>query len=130
MASNKVPNSFIYFFASIGLIVVTIIMGFIIEKTKSSSTDIRAKAGVINTLKVNGTVTSVDNGVLTVDNVFFADDSRSGPAVNYGTWEVTPPQGYNAASAGSGTTIAITVETKTFDISSHKLKATKIQILK
>lgn len=129
MASNKVPKSLLYFIASIGFIVVAIIMSFIIEKTKSSGTGTRARAGVTNTLKVNGTVTSVDNGVLTVDNVFFADDSRSGPAVNYGTWEVTPPPGYNAASSGPGTTIAITIEAKTFDISSRKVKATKIQIL-
>ena len=57
------------------------------KNNQSSAVDIRAKAGVTNTLKLTGTVDSIDEtaGTITVLDVQFAEESRSGKAVNYGS---------------------------------------------
>ena len=102
-----------YIVAALVLIIVGIITTAIIGAVKNndSSSDIRAKAGVTNTLKLTGFVGSVDdiNGTITVENVQFDEGSRSGPAHNYGTWTVTPPRTFSLFSAQSGKKITFTV---------------------
>lgn len=131
---NKKPDSLIYIMALAGLIVVAIITTSIINAVKNSgsATDIRAKAGVVNTLKLVGTVESIDSvtGILTVLDVQFAPESRSGKAVNYGTWKVTPPSAFNIATAGPGTKINFTVNSDSFDVVAKEVVAAQMTLSK
>src|SRR3989304_8509608 len=92
----------LYIYATVGLIILAIIVSAIINSVKSGATsaDIRARAGVKGTLQFVGVVTAADAGVLTVSDFKFAD-SRNGKGL--GTWQVTPGQGVDiyALPAGS-----------------------------
>lgn len=129
MAAKR-STGFFYFFGSIVLLVGAIIFIAIFNKINEGSapTDIRARAGTTSTLQFLGVIASMDSakGTMTVDNLQLASESRSGSAKNYGTWEVTVPVQFNLNQAVPGTVVAIRVETKTFDVSSHKLLATDV----
>lgn len=104
---------------SLVLIVLAIGMVAIIDKTTSkqdATTDVRARAATSKNLMVNATVESVDEntGKITVQNVYFADNSRAGEAKDMGTWIVTPPDSFNTASLSPGTKVAIGVDAKSF----------------
>lgn len=124
----------IYVMALAGLIVVAVITTAIINAVKNSggATDIRAKAGVVNTLKLVGTVESVDSLTreLTVLDVQFAAESRSGKAVNYGTWKVTPPASFDIVSAGPGVKVSFTVNSDSFDVSAKQVVAAQMSVTK
>lgn len=129
---KKTDNVF-YIIAAVGLIVMGIVTTTLINSVKnkeSSATDIRAKAGVTNTLKLTGTVSFVDsdNRTLTVENVQFAADSRSGNPVNYGTWSVNAPQTFDIFSAAPGNTITFTLLSDSFDVASHQTIASEITV--
>ena len=100
---NKRPDSLLYIIALAALIVAGIVTTSIINAVKNNQagTDIRAKAGVTSTLKFTGIVNSINDtdGTITVDNVQLSQESRSGQAVNYGTWSVTPPQTFSIVTA-------------------------------
>lgn len=121
-----------YIVAALVLIIVGIITTAIIGAVKNndSSSDIRAKAGVTNTLKLTGFVGSVDdiNGTITVENVQFDEGSRSGPAHNYGTWTVTPPRTFSLFSAQSGKKITFTVQTESFNVAVKKVVAVQMTV--
>ena len=109
-------------------IVTTAIIGAV--KNNDSTSDIRAKAGVTNTLKLTGIVGAVDdvNGTITVENVQFDETSRSGPATNYGTWTVTPPQAFSLFSAQSGKKLTFTVQTESFNVAVKKVSAVQMTV--
>jgi len=111
--------------------VVTTAIINVVKNNQSSATDIRAKAGVVNTLKLTGTVDSTDDisGTITVLNVQFADESRSGKPVNYGTWSVTPPQTFSLSTALPGTRISFTVNSDSFNVASKQVVAAQVTIL-
>jgi len=131
---NKKPDSLIYIMALAGLIVAAIITTSIISavKNNNSATDIRAKAGVVNTLKLVGTAESVDSATrtLTVLDVQFSAESRSGKAVNYGTWKVTAPTSFDIFSALPGTKINFTVNSDSFDVATKEVVAAQMSISK
>ena len=124
----------IYVMALAGLIVVAVITTSIIGAVKNSgnATDIRAKAGVVNTLKLVGTVESVDavTRELTVLDVQFAAESRSGKAVNYGIWKVTPPASFDIAGAGPGVKVNFTVNSDSFNVVAKQVIAAQMSITK
>ncbi len=116
---------------SVGLIVLAIGFVAVLDRISSpapNTSDIRARAGITNMLKLNGTVDDVDeiNGTLTVRDVYFADVSRSGEAKNLGTWTVAAPSGFNFASVAAGTPVVIGVDPKTFVVTSHTMIALTI----
>lgn len=130
---QKRPDSLVYIIAIVSLIIVAIITTTIISSLKNNSgsaTDIRARAGVINIVKLIGTVSDIDsvNGTLTVVGVQLAPESRSGPATNYGTWTVTPPRSFNLSSAAAGNTISFVVQSTSFDVASHKVVASQMTL--
>lgn len=130
----KKTKGFTYAVAAFALIIVGIITTAIIGAVKSNQapTDIRAKAGVTNTLKLTGFVGTVDdvNGTINVENVQFDESSRSGPAHNYGTWSVTPPRTFSLPQAQPGTKITFTVETTTFNVAVKKVAAVQMNVTK
>lgn len=122
----------IYIIAAVMLIVVGIITTTLISsvKDKDTTSDIRAKAGSTNTLKLTGTISGVNDveGTITVTNVEFSKDSRSGDAKNYGTWTVTPPTGFAFGSAAPGLPATFTVEAASFNVASKKVVAVQMNI--
>lgn len=128
---NKRPDALIYILALAGLIVAGIITTSIINAVKNNQagTDIRAKAGVVSTLKFVGIVNSVnEDGTLIVDNVMFSPESRSGQPVNYGSWIVTPPQTFVTGSAMPGSKITFTVNTNEFNVAAKQVVAAQITV--
>jgi hypothetical protein len=130
---KKKPDSLIYILGLVGLIIVAIITTAIISAVKnnqSAPADIRAHAGVIDIVKLTGTVSSTDDaaGTVTVDNVQFSAETRSGPAINYGTWTVTPPASVNLNSLISGKTVTFVVNSASFDVASHKVVASQLSV--
>ncbi len=121
-----------YIVAALVLIIVGIITTAIIGAVKNSdsTSDIRAKAGVTNTLKLTGYVGTVDdvNGTITVENVQFDETSRSGPATNYGTWTVTPPQQFSLFTAQPGKKLTFTVQTESFNVAVKKVSAVQMTV--
>lgn len=100
-------------------------------KNREPSSDIRARAGTLNTLKLSGVVREVKptEGIITVDRIKFSDDSRSGPETNYGLWTVAPPREFDFKSIRVGNSVEFTVETTTFNVASKSVVATYITIL-
>lgn len=127
-------NTFVYIITLFALIVAAVITTTIINAVKSnqagSQTDIRARAGVVNIVKLTGTVTGTDDttNTITVSNVEFAPETRSGPPINYGTWTVTPPPGFNLNTALPGKTITFTINAASFDVSTHKVAASQVNL--
>ncbi len=124
----------VYAIALGALIIVGVITTAIINVVKnnqSSATDIRAKAGVINTLKLTGTVDHIDEtaGTITVLDVQFAAESRSGKPVNYGTWTVTPPQTFSLFTAVPGAKVTFTVNSDSFNVVSKQVTAADVAIV-
>lgn len=120
---------------SVVLIVLAIGMVALLDRTgggskDTGSQDVRARAAVSKTLMMNGNVVSVDEnaGTITVNNVFLADESRSGEAKDLGTWIVTPPATVSLGSMTPGSSIAIGVDAKTFLASKHTMTAVTLVV--
>lgn len=121
-------NKNVLLFGSIGFIVLAIGLVTILDRFSSpqeTSTDVRARAAVTNTLQLHGTVSSVDEakGTVTLSDVYFADASRSGDAKNLGVWTVTAPPAFNFASVAPGMFVTVGVDAKTFLATSHTVTA-------
>lgn len=132
---TKKPDALVYAVALGGLIiagVITISIINVVKNNQSAATDIRAKAGVTNALKLVGTVDSIDEtaGTITVLDVQFATESRSGKPVNYGTWTVTPPATFRLLSAIPGANITFTVASDSFNVVSKQVTAANVTIIK
>ena len=132
---KKQPDSLIYLAVICGLIIFGIITTAIISTVKNNQTapaDIRARAGVVNIVKLTGTVsdTNTTDGTVTVSNVQLSPENRSGPAVNYGTWVVTPPLSVNISSLFPGKTVTFVVDAASFDVATHKVVASELTISK
>lgn len=121
-------NSIFYVGGSVLLIMVAIAATAVVSQTKPTEnpTEIRAKAGVGASLKMTGTVSTVDDvgGVVIVNNLQFADN----PTKNLGSWTVTPPPGFNLLSAYPGATATITIDPSTFLAANHTVRAVQIII--
>lgn len=131
---NK-PDSLVYLIALVGLIIAGAVTTAIINSVKnnqSAPADIRARAGVVNIVKLTGTVTDTSNAdsTITVANVEIAPESRSGPAVNYGSWKVTPPLSVSISSIAPGQTVNFVVDAASFDVATHKVVASELTIVK
>jgi len=127
-------NKNVFLFGSVVLVVLAIPLVSLLSRTGSPSTsgDVRARAGVAAALQLNGTVNSVDEakGTLVVDNVYLADESRSGEAKGMGAWIVTAPAGFNFASVAPGQRILVSIDSKTFLAETHTVTAVSIDPVK
>ena len=129
---KKRANRLVYIILILLIIVAGIITTTIINslKNNTSPADIRARAGVINTLKLTGTVSDIDtaNVTMTVDNVILNAESRSGQEINYGTWIVTPPRTFTLSSASPGTKVTFVVNSASLDVASRQVVASQVTI--
>ncbi len=120
-------KTYVLIFGSIILILLGVALVAIIGKAvpTGSSSDIRARAGTQNALKLVGVVASIDEatGTLQVAGMQLAENSRSGEAQNYGEWTVTAPPAFNFASVSPGMTVTIGVDAATFNVASHQVSA-------
>ncbi len=118
---------------SVLLIILAIAMVSLLSRTSSSSsTDVRARAAVVKTLELNGTVSAVNeaDGTLTLDRVFLSDENREGSPQDLGRWTVTVPAAFNMASVTPGQMVKVNIDSKTFLISSHSVTALAITPVK
>lgn len=127
---TKKTDSLTYLTIVLGLVIGGIIITSIITAVKNSGapTDIRAKAGVTNTVHLTGVVTDTNltDGTMTVANVEIAKESRSGPAVNYQTWIVTPPRSYSLASVTIGSRVTFVISAASFDVEKRNVIASDV----
>jgi hypothetical protein len=123
-------NKNVFLFGSVILVVLAIPLVSLLGRMGSSDTsgDVRARASATNALQMNGTVNSVNEtqGTILVDNVYLAEESRSGDAKGLGTWTVTVPAGFNLASVLPGQTILIGIDSKTLLAETHTVTALTI----
>lgn len=123
-------NKTMLLFGSILLIILAIAMVAILNRTSSTATssDVRARAAVVKTLQFNATVNSIDEtaGTVAVDNMYLADESRSGDPKSMGSWTVTAPTGFNFASVSEGMRIIIGIDPKTLLAENHTVTALTI----
>ena len=120
-------KTYLFLFGSLIIILLAIALVAILGNIKpnGSSSDIRARAGTQNALRLVGVVSFVDEGkgIVTVTGVQFAETNRSGDAQNLGDWAVMAPPGFNFASVSPGASVTIGVEASTFNIASHAVTA-------
>lgn len=119
-------NSNALLFGSIILILLAVGLVAILDRTSpSQSSDIRARAGTAVTLKLIGTVDTIDEskGTITASGVHFASSNLSGEVKDLGTFTITPPAGFNYASISVGGKITVGLDAKSFDIPSHTMTA-------
>lgn len=125
---QKKNNTVLYVGISIALIIAAIAVTAIFNNAKQgTSEDIRAKAGVTSTLRVAGTVSSVDEarGVFVLSNFRFT--TSESPA-NMGSWTVTPPPGFALSSLSGGTKITMTIDPATMLAVSSTVTAIQITV--
>lgn len=126
---KKKPSVLVYVGGSVILVVATVAFTAIINRAKpDSSTDIRAKAGVLSTLKLTGTVGAVNiaNNNFTVAQLRFHNQNGESIETTLGTWTVTPPPAFTLSSLTPGKEIVITADASTFMVDAHTVKATAI----
>lgn len=128
---KKRGNSLFLFFGSVALILAAVALTALINfsKTDSTSTDVRARAGA-NTLQLVGIVETTDESAntITLQNVQLAENSRSGPGKDLGTWRITPPPSFSVLQATPGVQLVITISAQTFDIATRQVTATEIKV--
>ncbi len=108
-------NYTLFFILSVGFVLLSIAFITILGQTSSTdsvSKDIRAKATVQNSMQLTGTVSLVDVGSLTVDNVRFADNDS---AASMGTFTAFPGSGVSLNNIRVGSTVRLSVDASTFD---------------
>lgn len=119
------------FYGSVGLILFATLMAVLLNRLQpTSSSDIRAKAGVLSTLKITGTVTTVNDmdGTIVVSNVQFLDQKQGSKTL--GVWTVTPPPKFSLRDISPGVKLTLTIDAKTFLATTHTVTATTITINK
>lgn len=108
-------NYTLFFILSVGFVLLSIAFITILGQTSSTdsvSKDIRAKATVQNSMQLTGTVSLVDAGSITVDNVRFADNDNT---ASMGTFTAYPGSGVSISNIRIGSTVRLSVDASTFD---------------
>lgn len=123
------PKGFLYFIASVALILVAIVATSIMNKSGGGG-DIRARAGEEGALTFTATVTSVENleGTLVIDNLMLEENNRSGTEKNLGQWRLMTPTRFNSASAEPGSKLTITVSGSGLDVPNRTINATEVKV--
>ncbi len=125
---QKKNNTMLYIGVSIALIIAAIAATAIVNNARQgSSEDIRAKAGVTSSLRVAGTVTSVDEGqgTFVLSNFHFTTSENP---TNMGTWTVSPPPGFKLGSVSDGSKITMIIDPATMLAASSTVTAIQITV--
>ena len=122
-------NYTLFFFLSIGLVLVCIAFITILGQTDKKDTgnaDIRAKASVSNSLQLVGIISDIDstNQVLSVDQVKF--ENKSSEPDSMGLWKMSVPRDYKILSIPVGKKIYINVDAATFNVTQKTMVALAI----
>jgi len=117
----------LYIAGSVILLVVAIAATSYINNRPVTEGDIRAKASLQTGLTYEAMVNSVDTstGTLVLENLKPTDN---GMALS-GTWNVKVPSDISLTGISTGTTVQITIDSKTFDIQSRTMGAKKVETL-
>lgn len=130
MEPKKPKGNYWLFIGSIAFIFVALGFVTILNSTSNSgeSTDVRAKAGAISTLKLTGTVRSVDTAKHTfvLSDLVFSDTKNKG-GKSLGTWTVSAPPGYNLGTIPVGREVTIIINSSTMLATSHTVTATEVR---
>ena len=124
------PIKFLYFLASIGLVLVAAVITSLVNLAPGPAVDIRARAGTQNLMTFTATVSSVETveGVVTVDNLTMVGKEETDTGKNLGTWKLLTPTRFNVASVQTGTTLTIRVPGTGLDIANRTINATEIVV--
>jgi|GEM_PF-6682394 len=125
--NKKIDRSMLYIAGSVILLVVAIAATSYINNRPVTEGDIRAKASLQTGLTYEAMVNSVDTstGTLVLENLKPTDN---GMALS-GTWNVKVPSDISLTGISTGTTVQITIDSKTFDIQSRTMGAKKVETL-
>lgn len=118
-------GAILLFMGSIGFIIIAIVFSAIIDRpSQSNSQDIRARAATEGYMEFLGVAGAYDpaTNILVVNNLKFADTQGA----DLGTWNVTPPGGFNAANFPTGSNIKISGISASFQVEGHTLEARSI----
>ena len=113
----------------IGISLFAIFLGIVsisvINRVKSGSSEVRARASATAGVKYIGSVVAnnPDSGTVIVTDV----QPYNNLTLNFGQWTVSPPSGYNYATYPVGTNITMTVDPKTFAIDKRTFTAKEIR---
>lgn len=124
-------NYTLFFVMSVGFVLISIAFISILSQTKKTengeNVDIRAKAGVANSMKVTGVVASYNasENTLTVNNVNFQNANANSPGM--GTWTVVPPVKDFEPLSSVGKKVTIFVDAASFNTSAKTLTALDIK---
>lgn len=126
---QKKSDNILIYVLSVVLVLAAIGITAIINNVNkgNSATDVRARAGTANALKLTGFVSSVDtiNNTVVLDNVnFLANPTQNG----LGSWTVGIPANFKISSVVAGSQIIISVDSTTFKVSSHTVNALEISL--
>lgn len=115
----------LFIFVSVGIIFLGIVITSILNRNSGTGVDIRARATESTGLEYFGAIseTSADLNAIVVINLQPHDNMD----VNFGTWIVTPPGGFNFSEYTVGTNISLKVDPETFMIDKHTVVAKEIE---
>lgn len=118
-------SSWLYI-GSIGLVIAAIAITAVIDRTKSSQEDIRAKAGVISGQMATAVVSSVNEsvGALLVTNFAIGENRASGNANQ--VWTIELPAEANTAVLSPGVRVRMKLDPKTVNIGSSTARALEV----
>lgn len=121
---KKSDHTMLFIFISIAIVLSGIVITSLINSSKTEGEDIRARASTSNGLTYFATVseTNRDMNAIVVTSLMPHNNDK----VNFGTWIVTPPGGFNFSDFTVGTKVALKVDPKTFLIDKHTLVAKEI----
>jgi|SRR3989344_4025798 len=127
--NEQKQGNILFFIGSVLLIIVAIAVSAVVQKNTTSenqTTDVRARAGAVSTLEMNGTLSSVDPG----SNVFIIDQMKfsGNDTQSLGTWIVTPPSGFSLSTLSAGKKVHIKVNANTFLATTHTVTATEVRV--
>lgn len=118
-------SSWLYI-GSIGLVIVAIAITAVIDRTKSSQEDIRAKAGLTTGQVATAVVSSFNEsvGALLVTNFAIGKNGTSTNTTQI--WTIELPSTVNTASLGEGARVTMKLDPKTVNISTRTARALEV----
>ncbi len=122
MKKNK-DKTILYIVSTLSFIFLGILITWIIDRTKTN--DLRLRASGAKGISASASVANIayDTNTIQINGLVFT----SSPEKNMGTWTLTPPTSFNVGSVTLGSTVRLTIDPATVNISSHTLTAKEIK---
>lgn len=114
------------YIGSIGLVIAAIAITAVIDRSKSSQEDIRAKAGLTTGQMATAVVSSVNEsaGTLLVTNFTIGENGVSGNADQ--AWTIELSSETNTAALFSGVSVKMKLDPTTVNIGTHTARAFEV----